>query len=203
MAKRKHKGTMRRSDIPYAKRLQMDQIATISAVREHSAQITLFCLSVALNRLYGKGYKSLVRYSLVFKQHIDEFYDNYEVSLDRCRRRLASHGITIKDGFPVVSAPGMNPRDKQQYDNAIHASYVAHIVGLIAVNETFKKGKEPMERISVLAAELMEQYNKEGAGFLFDEMQRIGFPIINGKVTACLDDDNNPISYKKYLEGQG
>ena len=49
----------------------------------------------------------------------------------------------------------------------------------------------------------MDRYNKEGEGFLFEEMEKLGFPIINGRVTACVDENQEPISYKKYLEAQG
>lgn len=198
--KKKSKGIMKRTNIPYAQRLQIQQISAIKAVRDYSAKVTMFCHSIALHELHGIGYKRLVRFSLAFKGLIDEFYDNIEVSLDRCRRRLSSHGIEIPEEIPVVTVPELNHRDQQQYDHAIQASYIAHLVGLIAVNETFGFGKEKLESMSVRAAELTDRYNKEGDKFLFEEMQRIGFPVIDGHVVAFVDDDNNPITHKKWME---
>ena len=200
MAK-KRKGTMRRSDIPYAQRLRMDQVAHIAAARDTAAKITMFCHCIALHELYGIGYKRLVRYSLVFKGLIDEYYTDMDVGLYRARHRLQTHGIPIPDEIPRVPGKGLSPREQQQYDHAIEASYIAHLVGLIADNEVFGFGGDKLEKLSVRGADLMDRYNKEGEGFLFEEMEKLGFPIINGRVTACVDENQEPISYKKYLEG--
>ena len=202
MAK-KRKGTMRRSDIPYAQRLRMDQVAHIAAARDTAAKITMFCHCIALHELYGIGYKRLVRYSLVFKGLIDEYYADMDVGLYRARHRLQTHGIPIPDEIPRVPGKGLSPREQQQYDHAIEASYIAHLVGLIADNEVFGFGGDKLEKLSVRGADLMDRYNKEGEGFLFEEMEKLGFPIINGRVTACVDENQEPISYKKYLEAQG
>ena len=198
---KKRKGTMRRSDIPYAQRLRMDQVAHIAAARDTAAKITMFCHCIALHELYGIGYKRLVRYSLEFKKLIDEYYTDMDVGLYRARHRLESHGIPIPDEIPRVPGKGLSPREQQQYDHAIEASYVAHLVGLIADNEVFGFGGDKLEKLSVRGADLMDRYNKEGEGFLFEEMEKLGFPIINGRVTACVDENQEPISYKKYLEG--
>ena len=200
MAKRKRKGTMRRSDIPYAQRLRMDQVAHIAAARDTAAKVTMFCHCIALHELHGIGYKRLVRYSLEFKKLIDEYYTDMDVGLHRARHRLESQGIPIPEEIPRVLGKGLSPREQQQYDHAIEASYIAHLVGLIADNEVFGFGGNKLEALSVRGADLMDRYNKEGEGFLFEEMQKLGFPVIDGHVVACVDDNNEPVTYKKWLE---
>lgn len=203
--KKRHKGTggMRYSQIPYAKRLQIRQMCDIKAVSDHSAKITMFCHSIALHELYGIGYKRLVRYSLKFKELIDEYYKDMEVGLCHARKRLESHGIPIPDEIPRVLSPGLSPREQQQYDYAISASYVAHLVGLIADNEVFGFGGDRLEKLSVKGADLMDRYKEEGEGFLFEEMEKLGFTILDGHVTAFLGEDGEGIKYQKWVERKG
>lgn len=196
----KNRGRMVRSDIPYAQRLRIQQMADIKEIREKSATITMFCHCIALHEMEGIGYKRLVRYSLHFKGLIDEYYEDMDVGMYRARHRMESHGIPVPEEVPRVLKPGLSPRDQQLYDHAVHSSYVAHLVGLITDNEVFGFGKDKLERLSVRGAELMDRYNKEGEGFLFEEMQKLGFPVIDGHVVACVDDNNEPVTYKKWLE---
>ena len=197
---RKRAAGRERSDIPYAQRLRIQQMNAIKEIRDQSAKVTMFCHCIALHELEGIGYKRLVRYSLRFKGLIDEFYNDTDVGLYRARHRMESHGIPIPEEIPRVISPGLSPRDQQLYDHAVHSSYVAHLVGLIADNEVFGFGKDKLERLSVRGAELMERYNQEGEGFLFEEMEKLGFPVIDGHVTAFLGDDGEAIRYKKWLE---
>lgn len=67
---------MNRSDIPFAKRMAMQHNSAIVANREHSAQVTMFCMCGALHKVHGIGYKRLVRYSLTFKKLLDEMYED-------------------------------------------------------------------------------------------------------------------------------
>lgn len=48
--------------------------------------------------------------------------------------------------------------------------------------------------------ELSARYAKEGDGFLFDMMESIGFKIINGKVSAFMGDDGNPVTYNQAVK---
>ena len=201
--KRHGTGGMRYSQIPYAKRLQIRQMCDIKAVRDHSAKITMFCHSIALHELYGIGYIRLVRFSLVFKKLIDEYYGKFDVAITLAAKRLEQHGIVIPATVPVVSKRGLSLREQQEYAHAVQASYIAHVVGLIAANESLKFGKGKLEAISVRVAELTERYNAEGEGFIHERMERIGFPIIDGKVTACLDGNDQPVMYKRFLELEG
>jgi hypothetical protein len=49
----------------------------------------------------------------------------------------------------------------------------------------------------------MDRYNKEGEGFLFEEMEKLGFTILDGHVTAFLGEDGEGIKYQKWLEEKG
>lgn len=205
MANKKSRGrgdVMGMRNIPYAQRLRMLQMSAIKEARDHAAKTTMFCHCIALNELEGIGYKRLVRYSLQFKGLIDEFYNDTDVGLYRARHRMESHGIPIPEEIPFVRVPGLSPRDQQLFDHAIHSSYVAHLVALIADNEVFGFGREKIERLSVRGADLMERYNKEGDGFLFEAMEKLGFAILDGHVTAFTGDNDEPISYKNWLKGR-
>lgn len=197
---RKSAGAMRRTDIPYAQRLQLQQITAIKEVRDYSAKAILFCQSIALHELEGIGYKRLVRYSLVFRGLIDEFYEDLDVGMDRARRRMAQHGIEISEDISYPRVQGLTHKQQEQHDHAMQASYVAHLVGLIAINETFGFGKDKLEQLSVRVAELSERLNREGDGFLFEEMEKIGFQVVDGHVVAYVDEDNEAITPKKWRE---
>lgn len=194
-------GTMGRSDIPYARRLQMRQLDAVKYARDYSAKITMFCKCIALHELYGIGYKRLVRYSLTFKELVDEFYEDMDVGMARAVERMKSHGIEIPQELPVVPVPELTRREQQQHAHAVQASYVAHLVGLIAANEAFGFGKDKLERLSARSAELSERFGREGDGFLFEEMEKIGFPVADGHVLAYVDENNEPVTQKKWLEG--
>ena len=192
-----------RSDVPYAIRLQMEQVAAIRNVRDYSAKIIMLCHACALHELHGKGYASLVRFSLHFKELVDEFYDKDDAGLELARKRLAQHDVVVEPGIPVYVVPGLTPRDQQQFDHGVQAAYFAHLIALITENDVFSHGKEKLEATSVKVEELKVRFRKEGEKFLRDYLEGVGFPIIDGKVTACLDEEDKPVSYKRYLEMQG
>lgn len=204
MAKRKQRkgkrGMMGRSEIPYAQRLRMQQYDAVKYARDYSAKITMFCKCIALHELHGIGYKRLVRYSLIFKDLIDEFYEDTDVGMARAVERMKQHGIEIPVELPSVPVPGLSAREQQQHAHAVQASYVAHLVGLIAINEAFGFGKDKLEGLSARSAELAERFDREGDGFLFEEMEKIGFPVADGHVLAYVDENNEPVTQKKWLE---
>ena len=199
--KRKHKKRGHtRSDVPYAQRLEAERWQWIKEVRDESSRNTMFAMCDVLNEHYGKGYKTLVRFSLVFKKLIEEFYNNYEVGEDRVKRRLKSHGIHISGEITYIRVPGLTQREQERLDHGVHASYWAGAVGLIAINETFGLGKAKLENISNLTAEKNAKVFTEGNQFLLDRMKEMGFHIVNGNVRAYLDDNGEAVSYKKWLE---
>ena len=44
------------------------------------------------------------------------------------------------------------------------------------------------------------RYAKEGEAFLLEKMAKIGFPIINGRVSCFVDDDGNPVTAKRAIK---
>ena len=197
MNKNKHRTRshpiLSRSDIPYAQRLAMRQQADIVANREHAAKIVMFCESIALHDVEGIGYKRLVRYSLVHRDLIDEFYEDIEVGMDRARRRMQQIGMPVSGNFFSRDESGESLREQQILDHRMQASQIALFCSKIAIHEVFGFAWQRQERLSDRSRELSERYAKEGEGFLLEELQKIGFPIVNGKIVAYTDEDGNAI----------
>lgn len=189
-----HQGVMGRSDIPFAERLALKQHSDIAINREHSAKITMFCMSVAIHDLEGIGYKRIVEFSRYFKECIDEMYKDVEVGMVHAKRRLAQFGIEISGDLYVAPLEGLTLKEQEVRDNALQASQIANICGIIALHNIFKFGKEKLDRISVRVQELSTRYKKEGENFLLEEMEKIGFQIVNGSVVAYTEEDGTPIS---------
>lgn len=198
--KKNSRGIMARSDIPFSQRMQYQRISDIKEIRDYSAKITMFCISIALHKLEGIGYKRLVRFSLHFKELIDEFYEDVEVGMYRATRRMEQLGMPISGEFQYVRVPELNRRKQEQYNNALESSQAAQICGTIAINDVFGYGQGKLIRITKKVQEMAQRYDSEGDKFLFEEMEKIGFPVIDGRVVACVDDDDEPITYKKWLE---
>lgn len=188
---------MNRSDIPYAQRMAMQHKSTIVANREHSAQVTMFCVCGALHRVHGIGYKRLVRYTLTFKKLLDEMYDDIEVGMAHAKQRLSQHGIEISGELFLVKLPGASAKEQQIHDHALQASQIAQVVATVAMNQEFGFGEKRLTQTLEAINELSSRYAKEGDGFLFAMMEDIGFKIIDGKVSAFMDADDNVVTYKE------
>lgn len=196
--KKKRSGVlMGRSDIPYAQRLTMQRNDDIAAIRGHAAKIAVLCMSVAMNELEGIGYKRLVRFSLKFKEVVDDFYECPELGMAHARHRMAQFGMPISGEFYSVKVPGLSPRAQELHDHSLQAAQISLICGAIAMNEVFGFGQERQTRVSDRAYELSERYNKEGEKFLLDAMEKIGFPIVNGEVLAFVDDEMQAVHPKQ------
>ncbi len=195
-------GIMSWTDIPYAQRLAMQQKRNIVANRDHSAKIAMYCLSIAMNKLEGIGYKRLVRFSLHFKKIIDEFYEDQEVGMAHAKRRLDQMGMNISGDFYTDKVVGKSKREQEVYDHSLQAAQIALICGAIAMNDEFGFGEERQIKVSKMANELSGRYAREGEKFLLDEMEKIGFPIVNGTVVAYLDEDGNPVSRGKAKDSE-
>lgn len=208
--KKKHthkKSIMNRSDIPYSQRLKMQHNSNIVANRNHSAQITMFCVCYALYEEEGIGYKRLVKYSIRFKKNLDEMYEDIEHGMNQARRRLAQHGIEISGDLYSIAIPGATKKAQQLADHATQASQIAQIVATITMNDEFKFGEQKLRRIQQKVSNLSARYAKEGEGFLLEKMQEIGFPIIDGRISAFVDDDGKPVTASRaikegYLDGK-
>lgn len=198
---------MGRSDIPYAQRMKMQHNSNIVSQRNYSAQISMFCLCCSLNEIEHIGYKRLVRYSLHFKALLEEMYDDIELGMAHAKQRLSQHGINISGDLYAVTLMGATAKEQQLYDHGIQAAQIAQIVGTVTMNEEFGLGEQRLTRVLQKAGEYSRKYAKEGEGFLLEKMEKIGFPVIDGKVIAFMDDDGNPVTAKRaikegYLDGQ-
>lgn len=190
---RKHP-IMGRSDIPYAQRLVLRQRNDIRISRDHSAKIAMFCTSIAMHEVAGIGYKRLVRFSLHFKDVVDEFYEDPDVGMAHARHRMMQMGMPISGDFFTAKEEGQSKRERELQDHSLQAVQIALICGAIAMNDEFGFGWERQKRISDKALELSGRYAKEGEQFLLEEMAKIGFPIVDGKVVAFTDEDGKAIT---------
>lgn len=184
---------MDRSDIPYAQRMAMQHINDIRVNRDHAAKIAMFCMSVAMNEVEGIGYKRLVRFSLTFKDVVDEFYEDPEVGMAHAKQYLEGIGMPISGEFFSVKWEVKSRRQGQIKDNALQASQIALLCGTIAMHMEFGFAASRQERISERVTELTTRYAKEGEGFLLEKMGKIGFRIDGGNAIAYLDDDGTAV----------
>lgn len=200
--KRNGHGIMGRSDIPFAQRLAMQHQNNVVMNRDHAAKIAMWCLSAAMHELEGIGYKRLVRFSFRHKEAIDEFYEDTEVGMAHAKRRLEQMGMEISGEFYSVEMEGQTKKENELGNHRLQAVQIAVICGAIAMNDEFGFGLERQHRISEKANEYSARYAKEGEQFLLDKMAEIGFMVIDGDVKACIDEDGNAVSAKKWREQQ-
>lgn len=203
--KRSHRprdGIMGRSDIPYAQRLRMNQRHNISWSREQGARITMYCWSVAAHEIYGKGYKSLVRFASRFREIDREFYGSGDIewSMDQARRRLADMGIEISGEIMLApNDPGRTRRQMEIKHNIAQATQGATICACIAANDVWGWAQVRLERLRVRVEELTARYAKEGEGFLLEYLGKLGFVIVDGHAVCFVDEDDNPV--RQRVEG--
>ena len=205
MKKKKHKknrgrSLMDRSDIPYAERLKMQHQAEIDYHREHAARIYMYSLCKALHEKEKKGYKSLVRFSLVFMELIKEFYEDPELAMARIKRRLAQNDIEVSGEFYYVEVPGATAKEQDIHDNSMQATQAAQYVGAVAMNDVFGFANLRQDRLREAVRENTARYAKEGEGFLLDYMKKIGFKVEGNKVMAFVDDDGEPVPVGRALK---
>ena len=193
----KHKGIMGRSDIPLAQRLQMQRQAEIVNVRNKAAQVVMFCDAVALNEVEGIGYKQLVRYSLHFKEVVDEFYEDPEVGMAHAMRRMEQMGRPISGEYFMVDPTGKSLRELEKANHAMQAAQIAKICAAIAKNDFFGYAQKRQDRVDARSREVAAEYKAKGMGYLLDKMKKIGFLVVDGEVRAFLNDDDQPITPKQ------
>lgn len=185
---------MNRSDIPYAQRMAMKHQAEIEWHREHAARIYMYCLCKALHEKEKKGYKSLVRFSLVFMELIKEFYEDPELAMARIKRRLAQNGIEVSGEFYYMEVPGATAKEQEIHDNSMQATQAAQYVGAVAMNDVFGFANLRQDRLHEAVRENTAQYAKEGEGFLLEYMEKIGFKVEGNIVRAFVDENGNPVT---------
>lgn len=197
--KSRSRSLMDRSDIPYAERLKMKHQADIEYNREHAARIYMYCLCKALHEKEKKGYKSLVRFSLVFMELIKEFYEDPELAMARIKRRLAQNGIEVSGEFYYMEVPGATAKEQDIHDHSLQAIQAAQYVGAVAMNDVFGFANIRQERLCEAVRENTARYAKEGEGFLLDYMKKIGFKVEGNKVMAFVDDDGEPVPVSRAI----
>ena len=188
--RRSRSGVMGMSQIPYAQRIRIQQQYDIGWSREQGARIAMYCWSIAAHEIEGVGMTRLVRFNERFQQIDDEFYgQEIEVSMAHAKRRLADMGIGIS-GELLVAPPeaGRTARQMEVKTNIVQAVQISVICGMIAMNDVFGWAKVRLERIRTRAEELTARYAKEGDGFLLEEMEKIGFTILDGRAVAWVKD---------------
>lgn len=200
--KRNSGGIMDRSDIPYAMRMAMQHQNDIKANRDHAAKITMYCNSLAMHEVKGIGYKRLIRFVQHFKEVLDEFYDDPEMGMAHAKRRLEQMGMPISGEYYSVKIDGLSQKAQEIQDHRLQASQIATICNAIAMNDVFGFGQELQFRITQKADEYMGKYQKKGMKFLLEEMEKIGFEIIDGEVIAYADEEGNGITPKQWRKQQ-
>lgn len=198
--KSKARGIMGRSDIPFAQRLAMQHQSDIVVNRDHAAKIAMWCLSAAMHELEGIGYTRLVRFSYRHHKLIEEFYEDPEVGMAHAKRRLEQMGMEISGELYTVELEGQTKRENEIGNHRLQAVQIALICGAVAMNDEFGFGQERQERISKKANEYSARYAKQGEQFLLDKMEKIGFLIVDGEAKACVDENGNAVSTKKWRE---
>ena len=201
MAKAKHKknrgGIMGASQIPYAQRLKMQQADRIAVNRNFSAKAAMFAKCVAIHRVKGAGYKSLVQFSLRYKEVEDEIYEDLEYGLDKAKRRMEQMNMPISGELYHIPMPGMSKRDQEVYNHSVQSAQIAMIASAISMNDVWGWGATVQERIELETTKVTEEYNKKGFDWLLGEMEALGFLVVDGEVRAFLDDDNKAVTPKR------
>lgn len=200
--KKKSRGIMDRSDIPFAQRIALQHQHDIVMGRDHAAKIAMWCLSIAMYEEEGIGYKRLVRFSYRHKEVIDEFYEDPVVGMAHAKQRMEQIGMPISGEFYTIEIKGQSKRQQDVDNHRVQAMQIALICGTIAMNDEFGFGQERQFRISQKAKDLSAEYVKKGEKFLMDKLEKIGFLIVDGEAKACIDEDGNAVSVKKWREQQ-
>lgn len=200
--KRSHRprdGIMGRSDIPFAQRIQMQQRSHIAWSREQGARIFMYAFAAAAHQIHGKGYVSLVRFASRFREIDKEFYGSgdIEYSMEDARRRLAQMGITISGDIALAKNTGNYTRRQMEVKhNIAQSTQGAGICACIAANDTWGWADKRLQPVLDLAQEHMHRYAREGAQFLLDYLEKLGFVIVQGHAVGFVDEDNNPVRQK-------
>lgn len=195
--KKKNKGIMGASHIPYAQRLKMQQQDRINVNRHHAARTAMFCKCIAIHRVQGAGYKSLVQFSLRYKEVEDEIYEDLEYGLDKAKRRMEQMNMPISGELYYIPRPDMSKRDQEVYNHSVQSAQIAMIASAISMNDVFGYGATVQERIELETTKVTEEYNQKGFDWLLGEMEALGFLVVDGEVRAFLDDDNKAVTPKR------
>ena len=65
------------------------------------------------------------------------------------------------------------------------------------MNDEFGFAQKRQERVTEKGSEYAARYEKEGAGFLLEKLEKIGFQVVNGELRAYVDDDGTVLTPKQ------
>lgn len=202
MKRKNRRGIMGCSNIPYAQRLKMQQESDIVNCRNHSAKIAMYIISVALHDVAGAGYQRIVRFARHHKTLVEEFYQDQDVGMAHCKKRMAELGMPISGEFFIAPPDGSTIRELEVKTHTLQATQVALILGAIAANDVFGFGSERQKKLGDRIREISTRYNQEGQGFLLAEMAKLGFEVTpDGRVLYAEDAETGEIAPAKMLRG--
>jgi hypothetical protein len=194
MAKRNKRGLMGNSHIPYAQRLKLQQEHDIVTSRDHVARIAMYCTCLALHDIAEAGYTRLVRFAVRHSELVKEFYEDQEVGMAHCVQRMQELGMAIEGEFYQAPQDGSSKKDMELKTHALQAVQVALILGAIAANDVFGFGSERLKRLAQRTGEYSTRYKHQGKKFLLDGMEKLGFPIVDGKAMVYLTEEGQPVT---------
>lgn len=102
----------RRSDIPYAARIQMAKLDTIGRNRGDAAAVSAKLALVAINELFGIGFERGIQFAQLYMKLDTEFYADREIEEAHLNERLRKmgyivdkhgkvHAVVDPDGKPI------------------------------------------------------------------------------------------------------
>lgn len=195
---------MGRSDIPFAQRSNFRHQARVNHERESAARLILYCISIAIHKVKGVGYRRLIRFSHRYEEYEREMYqDGVEVGLIRAKGRMDEMGLGISGELYDVPDVGGTVRDQDVANQAMEATQVALTVAAMAMNDEFGYGDIVQIRIHDEFSVQLKAYEEKGMAYLLEQMKEIGFTIKNGKAVFFIDEDENvltPGQTKKLLD---
>lgn len=195
---------MDRSDIPFAQRSNFHHQARVNREREKAARIVLYCLSIAIHKVKGVGYRGLIRLSHRYEEYEREMYqDGVEVGLIRAKKRMDEMGLGISGELYDVPDVGGTVRDQDVANQSMEATQVALTAASMAMNDELGYGEIVQLRIHEEFSSQLKTYEEKGMAYLLEQMKEIGFTIKDGKAVFFIREDDKPMTpgqTKKMLE---
>ena len=105
--------------------------------------------------------------------------------------------MPISGEFFGAPNQGQSRRQLEIDTHAVQTTQVSMILSTIAMNDAFGFGYERQVRVRERIAELTARYRDEGIGFILEELEKIGFKIVDGIAKMYVDDDGKAVTVKK------
>lgn len=128
-----------------------------------------------------------------------QFEDRLDQSFEFYSKAGFAHIEKTPEPMKVIKSLG-NGRFEACFQKKAQPDYKGTLKGGRAVLFEAKFTASGRVEQSRVVEKLSERYAKEGAQFLLDKMQKIGFPIVDGVVMAYTDNDGNPVTPSQALK---